>query len=228
MGITIVSHDTEQKTRADSSPGRKVYVRDVTYYGASLAQLGALTDLSTKCEQFISYECRDSRLLAGGTSWWRSRDGKKMNYWGGAPPGSKMCACGVTKTCQRKRKCNCDANSATKTLKDEGMLSEKAYLPVTQLRFGDVQGDEEYGYHILGKLRCTGYPPCKFDPCENGGTCVALQNQYTCTCKQGFTGKRCKTGEWWDNPTTPLILRHSRHSSVRLKYCFDRLEYSLT
>ena len=32
-------------------------------------------------------------------AWWVSRDGRKMNYWGGAGGSANMCACGVTNSC---------------------------------------------------------------------------------------------------------------------------------
>ena len=103
IGVTIVSHDTENRTHVDGCDHDGCYKRDVTYIGASLSQLTALTDASLHCEQFISYECKHSLLLHGGRAWWVSRDGVKMKYWGGADNKEGYCACGVTNLCKRKR-----------------------------------------------------------------------------------------------------------------------------
>jgi len=86
--------------------------------------------------------------------WWVSRDGAKMNYWGGAPPGSQKCACGVSKSCSSSRyPCNCDANENV-WREDSGILTGKSTLLVTELRFGDTGGSGEKGYYTLGKLKC--------------------------------------------------------------------------
>ena len=39
---------------------------------------------------------------------------------------------------------------------DSGLLTDKAALPVTQIRLGDLNGAHEEGYHTLGKLKCHG------------------------------------------------------------------------
>ena len=39
---------------------------------------------------------------------------------------------------------------------DSGLLTDKKYLPVKQLRFGDTRESEEKGYHTLGKFECYG------------------------------------------------------------------------
>ena len=155
IGVTVVSHDTENRTHVDGCEEDGCYKRDVTYMGASLSQLTALTEASLYCEQFISYECFNAKLFRGGKSWWVSRDGVKMKYWGGAV-NMEGCACGVTLTCvDGRRQCNCDANQKA-WRQDSGLLSEKAHLPVSQLRFGDTGLEREEGYHILGKLKCFG------------------------------------------------------------------------
>ena len=65
-GVTVISHETENRTHGD-------YERYVTYTGVFLIQLEALTDVSARCEQCISYEFLNSRLLEGGKAWWVSR-----------------------------------------------------------------------------------------------------------------------------------------------------------
>ena len=32
---------------------------------------------------------------------------------------------------------------------------------------------------------------CSSGPCENGGTCIDLFNDFNCTCPLGFTGRNC-------------------------------------
>ena len=85
-----------------------------------------------------------------------SRDSNKLTYWGGASPDSGKCACGMTNSCvDPKYGCNCDVIEKV-WREDSGLLTEKSHLPVTQLRFGDTGGDDEEGYHTLGKLKCYG------------------------------------------------------------------------
>ena len=147
IGVTVISHDSENRTAAIKRKARNIH-----YSGASLSQLASLTRVSSHCEQFIKYECYHSGLwLHNPTSWWVSRDSNKMNYWGGASPGSGKCACGMTNSCAS---CNCDRNDHV-WREDSGLLTDKTTLPVKQLYFSDLGGYER-GYHTLGKLKCYG------------------------------------------------------------------------
>ena len=157
VGVTVISHDSESRTLVDGYDGKGDYSRSILYSGASLSQLASLTDVSLHCEQFIKYECYNSVLwFPNPVGWWVSRDSNKMSYWGGAPPGSKKCACGMTNSCADPREaCSCDKNDN----EDSGLLTEKSALSVKELRFGDTgehRGVDEKGYHTLGKLRCYG------------------------------------------------------------------------
>lgn len=155
-GVTVISHDSEARTLVDGFEPDGSYKRDVAYTGATLSQIVGLISVSADCRQFIKYECFESSLLAGDTGWWVSRDGSTIRYWGGAPPDSKKCACGVDGTCVSKgRVCNCDSEQS-KWLEDSGFLTDKSTLPVKQLRFGDTGEATEKGYHTLGKLMCYG------------------------------------------------------------------------
>ena len=158
VGVTVISHDSESRTTVDGYEGQGSYSRDIYYTGASLSQLAGLTSVSSHCEQFIKYECYRSVFgyRANPYAWWVSRDSTKMTYWGGASPGSGKCACGMNNTCANPNKgCNCDKNDNVRR-KDSGLLTDKTRLPVKQLRFGDTGGNNEKGYHTLGKFKCYG------------------------------------------------------------------------
>ena len=160
VGVTVISHDSENRTyvgpRISGCGGRGCYSKDVRYTGVSTAQLAALTRVSQNCEQFIKFECNnDVAFIEPGYAWWVSRDGTRMNYWGGATGHDKMCACGVTNSCTGGTKCNCD-NSGRGWYEDSGLLTDKSALPVTQIRLGDLDDSREEGYFTLGKLQCYG------------------------------------------------------------------------
>ena len=159
VGVTVVSHDSESRTHVGNIPGctsAGCYRKDVSYTGVSTAQLAALTRVSQNCEQFIKYECNPySPFIESGYAWWVSRDGTRKDYWGGATGYNKMCACGVTNSCSSGNKCNCPARSGWS--EDSGLLTDKAALPVTQIRLGDLNSSIEEGYHTLGKLKCYGH-----------------------------------------------------------------------
>ena len=124
--------------------------------GVNTAQLAALTRVSQKCEQFIKFECNyQVAFVEENLAWWVSRDGKRMNYWGGAAGSLNTCACGVTNSCSNGQKCNC-RNSGDGWREDSGLLTDKSALPVTQIRLADLDAQREEGYHTLGKLKCYG------------------------------------------------------------------------
>ena len=159
VGVTVISHDSESRTHVGNIPGcggAGCYRKDVTYTGVSTGQLAALTRVSQNCEQFIKFECNnDIAFIESPYAWWVSRDGTRMNYWGGATGYNNMCACGVTNSCSNGKKCNCD-NHGNGWRADSGLLTDKPALPVTQIRLGDLDSSHEEGYHTLGKLKCYG------------------------------------------------------------------------
>lgn len=158
VGITIFRHDSESRIQTITCDPPGCYRRDINYTTASMDQIVSVINVSAHCEQFIRYDCMNSLLLNDGmlVGWWVSRDGEKMKYWGGAPPDSGMCACGVNNTCAKGGICNCDANDYV-LRRDEGLLTDRATLPVTQLRFGDAgKLNREFGFHTLGDLKCFG------------------------------------------------------------------------
>ena len=163
IGVTVISHYNESRIhmRQRYASYRRYYrrriqpySRNVTYREASLYQLAKLTEVSSHCEQYIKFECYRWRLrLTYGYSWWLSHDSSRMTYWGGSSVSGK-CACGMTNSCANQYYgCNCDANDYT-WREDSGLLTEKARLPVQELRFGDTSGQQ--AFHTLGKLKCYG------------------------------------------------------------------------
>ena len=161
VGVTVISHDSESRTHVANIPGCSspgCYSKDVTYTGVNVAQLAALTRVSQNCEQFIKFECNnDVAFIANGYAWWVSRDGTRVNYWGGGTGHTNMCACGIANSFRRGKKCNCDYQSSSAGWReDSGLLTDKTSLPVTQIRLGDLDQPREEGYHTLGKLKCYG------------------------------------------------------------------------
>ena len=159
IGVTVIGHDSENRTHVEGSENPGSYSRVIHYKGASLSQLANLTRISSHCEQFIKYDCFRSRMLKGRIfAWWVSRDSTNMTYWGGASPGSGRFACGMNNSCAvPSYGCNCDKNDKV-WREDNGLLAEKTKLPVIQLRFGDTGHKEfgEKGYHTQGKFKCYG------------------------------------------------------------------------
>ena len=152
VGVTVVGHDSETRMLVDGYGDKGSYVRDVHYLGDGLTELPQMTSLvasSSYCEQFIKFECRNAILFYNGDAfgWWVSRDFVAMNY---------KCACGLTNTCaDTSYGCNCDKNDS-QWREDFGLLTEKAYPPVIQMKFGDTDAPDEKGYHTLGKFKCYG------------------------------------------------------------------------
>ncbi|XP_068693015.1 neurexin-4-like [Montipora foliosa] len=155
VGVTMISHDSEERTHVNGYESAGSYSRNIQYTGTSLSQLAMLTRVSSHCEQFIKYECFHAMIFRrkGRGGWWVSRDSKKMFYWGGAS-GNGKCACGMTNSCANSSfGCNCDKNDKV-WREDSGLLTDKTKLPVKQLRFGDTGHTREEGYHTLGKFKC--------------------------------------------------------------------------
>jgi hypothetical protein len=160
VGVTVFGHDSEERTQVTGYEGRGAYSRDITYHNATMKQIENVVNASIHCMQFIKYECTgtvfDFQSPEGAYSWWVSRQGYKMLYWGGSTPSAKSCACGMNRTCYYPNKfCNCE-NVAGEWAEDSGYLVDKDYLPVSELRFGDTGSLKEEGYHTLGKLFCWG------------------------------------------------------------------------
>ncbi|EDO30824.1 predicted protein [Nematostella vectensis] len=169
IGVTIIGHDSENRTKVQGFEEPGSYSRDIAYQ-TSVTQLEALALQSNQCEQFVKYECKSaviySHLTLKRYFWWVSRKGDTKYSWGGAPIDSDMCGCAVsddgcsTATVRCNNcvltsgiKCNCDVNDNV-WREDSGLLVGKEHLPVMQLRTGDTGGSGEEAYYTLGKLNC--------------------------------------------------------------------------
>ncbi|MBN3307453.1 NRX4 protein, partial [Amia calva] len=133
------------------------YSRKITYNKASLQQLRSLIEASESCTQHVRLDCRHIRFLGQEWGWWVSWDGRRVDSWGSASPGSKKCDCGERGNCDLGLlTCNCDANDEV-WRSDGGLLSDQKSLPVSEVRFGDTRDiPMEMAFHTIGKLRCTG------------------------------------------------------------------------
>ncbi|XP_077968109.1 uncharacterized protein LOC120326421 [Styela clava] len=151
--ITKVSHDS---TKEFSIPGCEpggCYSK-VPRYDLANDKILKIMEQSGRCRQYIKYRCQGSRIFS--YAWWVSREGEKMTYWGGATSmRDNYCACGETGECiHNSKKCNCDNNDEGVVTQDEGYLTDKKTLPVKEMRFGDMGGSTELGWHTLGELEC--------------------------------------------------------------------------
>ncbi|CAH0552688.1 unnamed protein product [Brassicogethes aeneus] len=162
---TVIHHINQETTSVDGFQEPGSFQQDI-HYEADDDQIGALINRSSTCRQHIQYACKNARLLNSPSeegnfrpfSWWVSRHNQKMDYWGGALPGSRKCECGILGTCKDPTKwCNCDSVRDEWQV-DMGFIQEKENLPVKQLRFGDTGSalDEREGRYTLGPLICEG------------------------------------------------------------------------
>ncbi|XP_012235285.2 neurexin-4 isoform X1 [Linepithema humile] len=164
--MTVLHHSNEQVTPVDGFEEPGSFIQEINY-DADFDQIEALLNRSISCRQRINYACKHSKLFNSPVSqgdhfrpnsWWVSRNNQKMDYWGGALPGSRKCECGIYANCGDPTKwCNCDSGLEG-WLEDGGDITEKEHLPVKQLRFGDTGTplDDKEGRYTLGPLICEG------------------------------------------------------------------------
>lgn len=163
---TIISHSEEMKKirvgDGKNPAGSKFYKHDIGY-DIGLKDIIALTEKSKKCRQYIRYDCYNAKLLNAGSgikgsgnnphAFWVSRNGSKQRYWGGATPGSGVCACGMKNECVNPFKsCNCDSRDTVWRV-DDGYLNDKNSLPVIRLLFHSKSAES---FYKLGPLECWG------------------------------------------------------------------------
>ncbi len=156
--VATFPHKPNERILVKGYEGCGSYIKSLDYSPNNMSDIAAYIENATSCRQYTKVECLGAVLHAhkscGNPS---SRSGSILNYWGGGPTdGSGGCACGITNSCHNSAtKCNCDANHGTLTLTDEGYMTDKSVLPITQVRFGDNGGSSEYLYFTIWKLECT-------------------------------------------------------------------------
>lgn len=144
--ITYIGHLNEEATKVDGFEEKGSFMQ-VIHYGASYNVIEALIEQSGQCSQKLGYECKQSRLfnspvIENGTfspfGYWTSRNGEIMDFWAGSEPGSYKCECGYVGACFDVEKwCNCDSGHDD-WLWDGGEITQKQFLPVRSLHFGDT------------------------------------------------------------------------------------------
>ena len=164
--ITFVGHQNEEATKVDGFDGRGSF-RQPIFYDATMEMMEAMINRSKSCVQKLGYDCKRSRLLDTPVQdndnfnpfgYWMSRQNRVMDYWAGSIPGSRKCECGLQGVCYDPGKwCNCDSGHKD-WLWDGGEITQKEYLPVRELRFGDTGNplDRKEGRYTLGPLECNG------------------------------------------------------------------------
>ncbi|XP_033126309.1 uncharacterized protein LOC117124261 [Anneissia japonica] len=154
-GYTTIHHDKEEDGNVNNAEDPCSFKVNITY-DLDLSQIYAVKNISSSCRQFIKYACINSRFHYDNTTYhyWISVDGEMMVNWGDVPMGTKGCACGLTSTCDNNGTwCNCNVNDNVLRM-DQGYLTDKTKLPVSQLCFGDTDDSGESGVYTLGPLQC--------------------------------------------------------------------------
>lgn len=162
--MILHTEDRNQVIAAQNKVGGTSYQHGIIYENSNEQNIKDLIASSTHCRQYLRYRCYNSVLFdspktfnleSGRGARWVSRDGKLQDYWSGAFPGSRKCACGVNRTCdERNKTCNCDSVD-NKWHSDGGYLTDSASLPVKKLIFS-VDGTSLKSYFVLGSLECYG------------------------------------------------------------------------
>nr|CRX73256.1 Contactin-associated protein 2-like [Hydra vulgaris] len=171
-GETIIGHNIKNDTRVDE--GEKVegtqsfYIHPVKY-SVDVLSIINLMELSSLCKQYIRFDCFQSKLLDGvgrkryddyKGARWLSRDSERQHFWGNSNPDRRTCSCGMDKSCAKgddgkPYDCNCDAGDA-KWRFDDGYLTQKSLLPVTEVQFSIGKSMNVKSYFTVGELKCSG------------------------------------------------------------------------
>eukprot|EP00112_Aurelia_sp_Birch-Aquarium-sp1_P014951 Seg3268.1 transcript_id=Seg3268.1/GoldUCD/mRNA.D3Y31 product=Hemicentin-1 protein_id=Seg3268.1/GoldUCD/D3Y31 len=157
-GITVISHDSEARTRVTKGYGSAKYKKTIKYK-VTHPYIKAIIKNSRKCKQFIKFECHGSYLTThvygkyDPSTWWVSAAGQRMKNWGGLDHTKVGCSCSLTNSCAGGHVCNCNKNDMV-WREDSGYLDEKEFLPVKELVSGDTDDGKEDAYYTLGKLQC--------------------------------------------------------------------------
>ncbi|CAF95007.1 unnamed protein product, partial [Tetraodon nigroviridis] len=155
----VIQHNNTELTTIHMSPETKQHFIHFGYTSGE-QQLAAIFSQSEHCEQQLSHHCRKSRLFntPGKINWWVGgpAPGQVQDFWGGALPGSRQCACGLQHNClDSQHFCNCDADYE-QWADDSGLVTHKESLPVRSLVLGDIQRTGSEVAYMVGPLRCHG------------------------------------------------------------------------
>ncbi|XP_043989360.1 LOW QUALITY PROTEIN: contactin-associated protein-like 2b [Gambusia affinis] len=159
MVWTTLRNNMSPQTSVSATDEDGKAVLQITY-NVTDEQVLSVTSRAERCEQYVAYTCRMSRLLTGpdGTpfTWWLGRDNKRHFYWGGSGPGIQKCACGIENNCSDpKHYCNCDADLRA-WMEDAGLLVYKDHLPVNTVVVGDTSRSGSEAKLTVGPLKCQG------------------------------------------------------------------------
>ncbi|XP_048870641.1 contactin-associated protein 1-like isoform X1 [Brienomyrus brachyistius] len=159
-GWTVVRHNRVDKTKVTGTTINQPYIGDLEYMNASWAEVTALANTSTHCEQWIEFSCYKSRLLntpyGQPFSYWIGRNNESHVYWGGSFLDSHKCGCSINQTCADPRfYCNCDADYR-QWYSDKGWLNFRDHLPVLRVVVGDTNRTGSEAQFYVGNLRCHG------------------------------------------------------------------------
>ncbi|XP_077580173.1 contactin-associated protein-like 2b isoform X1 [Stigmatopora nigra] len=155
---TVKNNLSPQTSITTTDPEEKAVLQ--LSYNVTDEQLQSITSSAEKCQQYLAYACRMSRLLntpdGEPFTWWVGRANEKHFYWGGSGPGIQKCACGIEQNCTNpKLNCNCDADQRS-WREDAGLLVYKNHLPVKQVVVGDTSRAGSEAKLTVGPLRCQG------------------------------------------------------------------------
>ncbi|CAG0903155.1 unnamed protein product [Darwinula stevensoni] len=165
---TNVLHDSMESTEIDHCPDPGCYSRRITY-DASIKQVHALIELSKSCEQQIRYNCYPTAQTTGDTNyaWWVDRHGDPQYYWNGPREGENIYIRDIIDDCvDCIQSGNCDAE-ASQGGSGLGTITNSGALPITELRFGGLQSENQKANHTLGALMCRGHNNQPNHPAES-------------------------------------------------------------
>ncbi|XP_065061013.1 neurexin-4-like [Rhopilema esculentum] len=150
----VFDHDSEMKIFVNGYEGPASYQHKIVYK-TKLHNIKNVVDASKSCRQFFRIECHGMALYGGiFYGFLVDRNGQRMDYIGGGPVDGRGCKCGITGTCAKAGTlCNCDANDNVMRF-DEGYVTDKSRLPITEVRLGDTGSSSEYGAFTIGRLEC--------------------------------------------------------------------------
>lgn len=203
---TIINHNKMTKIRvSDANIIGTLYKHEITYSNSiSVQQIIKLIENSKECRQHIRFHCFSSKLLntprGPSHAFWLSRDDKRQDYWGGAEPGSKKCACGMMEptSCEGTAKfCNCD-NKDSQWRVDEGYLTDKSTLPVTGLEFNKKSAKSDF---TLGPLECWGTLKEKKNPKKSDPSIHMTRLKKACPKAGPSTPSSTRTASPTTSPT---------------------------